>query len=136
MGFKNSEVSYTQNNSKFIQEKDSKRIRSLRIQLKNIFYPITLMKFDILKYDNMLPYKHYVSLCRVFGNESQLNLRDFMNLYWIFCFDFTTQDNEETNGYQVTIHIQKDTTFKAKCYCVIFVEKKSVILIQQRKIKT
>ena len=49
------------------------------------------------------------------ANNPQLNLRDFMKLYSIFCFDFTAQDMEETNGYQVTIHINKDTEFKAKC---------------------
>ena len=40
---------------------------------------------------------------------------------------------EETNGYQVTIHINKDTEFKAKCCCVILEEKKSTIGIQDGK---
>ena len=133
LGFKSSDISYTQNNSKFIQEKDSKRITSLQIELKNIFYPITPMKFDITKNNNCFPYMNYVSLCKVFGTNPQLSLRDYMNLYSIFCFDFTAQDDEETNGYQVTIHIQKDTSFKAKCYCVILEEKKSTILIQGGK---
>ena len=133
LGFKSSEIKYTENNSKFIQEKDGKRLTSLQIELKNVFYPIIPMKFDITKNDNVLPYKYYISMCKVFGNDPQLNLRDFMNLYSIFCFDFTAQDDEVTNGYQVTIHIQKDTTFKAKCYCVILEEKKSTILIQSGK---
>ena len=37
------------------------------------------------------------------------------------------------NGYQVTIHINKDTEFKAKCCCVILEEKKSTIGIQYGK---
>ena len=41
---------------------------------------------------------------------------------------------EETNEYQVTIHINKDTEFKAKCCCVILEEKKSTIGIQDEKI--
>ena len=133
MGFKNADIQYTENNSKFIQASGDKRITSLQVELKNVFYPITPMMFDVNKYNNVLPYSYYVSMCNVFGNEPQLNLRDFMNLYSIFCFDFTAQDNEETSGYQVTIHIQKDTTFKAKCYCVILEEKKSTIYIQEGK---
>ena len=41
------------NNSRFIQEKARKRITSLHIELRNIFYPITPMKFDITKIDNV-----------------------------------------------------------------------------------
>ena len=91
------------------------------------------MKFDVMKNDNVLPYSHYVALCRVFAYNPQLNLRDFMKLYTIFGFDFTAQDMEETNGYQVTIHINKDTEFKAKCCCVILEEKKLTIGIQDGK---
>ena len=133
MGFKDSDVKYTQNNSRFIQEKAVKRLISLQVELRNVFYPVTPMKFDVLKNDNVLPYSHYISLCQIFANNPQLNLRDFMKLYTIFCFDFTTQDMEETNGYQVTIHINKDTEFKAKCCCVILEEKKLTIGIQDGK---
>ena len=131
MGFKNIDVKYTENNSKFIQEKDGKRLISLQVELRNVFYSVTPMKFDVTKNDNVLPYSHYVALCKIFANDPQLNLRDFMNM--IFCFDFTAQDMEETNGYQVTIHINKDTEFKAKCCCVILEEKKSTIGIQDEK---
>ena len=89
MGFKNNDVKYTENNSKFIQEKDGKRLISLQVELRNVFYPVTPMKFDVTKNDNVLPYSHYVALCKVFANDPQLNLRDFMNLYTIFCFVFT-----------------------------------------------
>ena len=133
MGFKNNDVKYTENNSRFIQEKDGKRLISLQVELRNVFYPVTPMKFDVTKNDNVLPYSHYVALCKVFANDSQLNLRNVMNLYTIFCFDFTAQDIEETNGYQVTIHINKDTEFKAKCCCVILEEKKLTIGIQDGK---
>ena len=133
MGFKNNDVKYTDNNSKFIQEKDGKRLISLQVKLRNVFYPVTPMKFDVTKNDNVLPYSQYVALFRVFANDPQLNLRDFMNLYTMFCFDFTSQDMEETNGYQVTIHINKNTDFKAKCCCVILEEKKSTIGIQDGK---
>ena len=44
---------------------------------------------------------------------------DFIKLYSIFWFDLSAQDSEESLGYQVTIHITKDTEFKAKCNCVI-----------------
>ena len=109
MSFQDSDVKYTQNNSKFIQEKAGKRLISLQVELRNVFYPVTPMKFDVLKNDNVLPYSQYIAMCQVFANYPQLNLRDFMKLYTTFCFDFTAQDMEETNGYHVTIHINKDT---------------------------
>ena len=91
------------------------------------------MTFDITKNKNVFPYSYYIEICKIFGNKPQLVLMDFMKIYSIFCFDLSAQDSEESLGYQVTIHITKDTDFKAKCYCVIFEEKKTNILIQDAK---
>ena len=74
MGFKDSDVKYTQNNSRFIQEKAGKRLISLQVELRNVFYSVTPMKFDVLKNDNVLPNSQYVAMCHVFANDPQLNL--------------------------------------------------------------
>ena len=80
IGFKNSDASYTNNNSMFIQEKDGKIITSLQVELKNVFYPITSMNFDILKNKNVFPYSYYIEICKIFGNKPQLDLMDFMKI--------------------------------------------------------
>ena len=69
---------------KIIQEKDGKRITSLQVELKNVFYPITPMTFDITKNKNVFPYSYYIEICKIFGNKPQLDLIDF-NLFSSCC---------------------------------------------------
>ena len=78
----------------FIQESNGKRITSLQVELKNVFYPITPMNFDILKNKNAFPYSYYIEICKIFNNKPQLDLMDFMKIYIIiFCFDLYPQDS-------------------------------------------
>ena len=81
-----------------------------------------------------LPYLNYIEMCNIFGVDPQLNLRDFKNLYSIFCFNVSEQDEKlAMNGVNVTIEIEKDTEFKAKCYCVILTEKQVNIELKTGK---
>ena len=67
------------------------------------------MTFDILKNKNVFPYSYYIEACKIFDNKPQLDLTNFMKIYSIFCFDLSAEDSIESLGYQVTIHITKDT---------------------------
>ena len=59
---------------------------------------------------------------------------DFKNLYSIFCFDISAQDEKlVVNGWTVIIEIEKDTGLKMKAYCCILEEKSVEILIRDGK---
>ena len=63
-------------------------------------------------------------MCENFRVIPQLDYMDFSDLYSVFCFDVSSQDlSLGVNGVTVTIHINKDNEFKARCVCVILEEK-------------
>ena len=73
-------------------------------------------------------------MCKHFGNNPQLNYKDFKDLHSIFCFDLSAQDEKlASNGCDVTIHITKDAVFQAKCYCLILKEQHSTINLKNGK---
>ena len=114
----------------------NKHLLTPQVQLKGVYYPITLLKFDITKNKEALPYSYYVEMCKTFENTSQFNITEWQNLSSVFCFDLSCQDDEVFSQYPVNIHITKDTEFVAKCYCIILEEKKSKITIIDEKMSS
>ena len=134
IAFKDPVAASNTNNNKFIQKVGTDQIKSIRIQLNSTYYPESPMVFDSTKNYQMQPYQSYVQICKVFGVEPQLNYPDFKDLYSIFCFDVSAQDEKlASNGCDVTIHINKDTAFKASCYCLILKESHSTINLKNGK---
>ena len=136
IGFKDPVAATGTNNSKFIQKDGAAnhQIKSIRVQLNSTYYPESPMVFDSAKNYQMQPYQNYLQMCKVFGVDPQLNYLDFKDLYSIFCFDVSAQDDKlASNGCDVTIHITKDTAFKAACYCLILKESHSTINLKNGK---
>jgi len=95
------------------------------------------LKFSYKDNYQALPYFNYIEMCNIFWVDPQLNLRDFKNHYSIFCFNVSEQDEKlAMNEVNVTIEIEKDTEFKAKCYCVILTEKQVNIELKTGKMAT
>ena len=107
LGFKDSDISFTKNNSKFIQDNGANnKFKSLRVKLNNSNYPMNKMQFDIATNNQIEPYLAYVNLCKEFKNKPQLNMLDFQNLYSVFCFDVSAQDEKLIiNGCNLIIEI-------------------------------
>ena len=83
------------------------------------------------------PYFSYIDVCKEFGVDPQLGYLDYKNLYSVFAIDLSEQDEKlAINGVNVTIEITKDTAFKAKCVCVILVEKEISIELTNGKMTT
>ena len=92
------------------------------------------MEFDIGTYNMDEPYSNYLDLCNIFDKKPQLNILDFMNLYSIFCFDVSAQNEKlVVNGCNITVEIEKDSALKLKSYIVVLEEKKVDILIKAGK---
>jgi len=128
IGFKTAASSFQTNNSLFIQKSGDAQIKSIRVQLNSTYYPNDPLTFDSTKNYQMQPYENYIEMCKHFGNNPQLNYKDFKDLHSIFCFDFSAQDEKlVSNGCDVNIHITKDSAFQAKCYCLILKEQHSTI---------
>ena len=82
------------------------------------------MEFDSKKNHQAKPYFSYISMCEKFGVDPQLSYEDFKNIYSVFCFDTSDQDEKlAINGVNVTVEIVKDDKFVARCFCVMLVEK-------------
>jgi hypothetical protein len=137
VAFKDLTTSIEKNNSLFIQKDGANAVTSLRVQINNSYYPINKMEFDAVGNKQMEPYLAYVKMCKEFNVIPQLNIRDFKNLYSIFCFDVSAQDEKlSVNGCDITVHITKSTDFKAKAYCLILEEKHCQIQIKNGKMFT
>ena len=137
LGFKENEIDYLKNNSKFIQGIGDNQIKSLRVQLNSSYYPIDPMNFNGKNNEFAKPYFSYIDVCKEFGVDPQLGYLDYKNLYSVFAIDLSEQDEKlAINGVNVTIEITKDTAFKAKCVCVILVEKEISIELTNGKMTT
>ena len=124
IGFKDSDISFQKNNNLFIQKDGNNSLKSIQIQLNNTYYPINKMDFDVENNENIFPYETYVQTCKDFKTRPQLSLEDYKNLYSIFCIDVSSQDDKlAINNIDVTLHITKDSDFKAKLYTLILEEK-------------
>jgi len=123
IGFKDTDISFEKNNNLFIQ----KGLTSLQIQLNNTYYPQNPMEFDIDNNNQIFPYTNYKNIVKKFRSQSelfQLRCKDFSNLYPIFYFDLSNQDQKLImNGCTITIHMKKTDAFKPNLYYVILQEK-------------
>ena len=134
VAFKEPTSSSQTNNSKFIQYSGTNKIKSLKVQLNSSNYPDSGMQFDATTNNQAEPYYAYTKMCKVFDKFPQLNYLDFRDLYSIFCFDVSAQDEKlASNGCDVTIHITKDTNLKVQCFCVILEEKLTTISLKNGK---
>ena len=53
----------------------------------------------------------------MFGNEPQLSVQEFKDLYPIFCFDVSAQSKTlKDNGINVTLHIEKSSGLTLRGY--------------------
>ena len=137
VGFKDQSPEFTENYSKFIQNVGSNEIRSIRVKLNNTHYPIDPLTFSYKNNQQLKPYKNYQEMCNLFGVDPQINMIDFKNLYSIFCFDVSAQDEKlAINGVTITIDINKDIGFKARCFAVILTEKEVKIELSTGKMAT
>ena len=63
----------------------------------------------------METYLNYIKMCMEFHNNPQLNIRDFKNLYSIFCFDVSALDEKlSINVCDITVLITKKMILKQK----------------------
>jgi hypothetical protein len=86
-------------------------IKSLRLQLNGLYYPVEGIELNYADYNLAEVYKAYIEACETFGVEPQLNLHEYRDLHPIFAFDCSSQpDNLKSNGIQLTLHINKDST--------------------------
>lgn len=130
MGFKDRNILFTVNNNLFIQT----GLKSLQLQLNNSYYPVNRMEFDIEKNEQMFPYHNYIKMCKSFTDSPQLSLINFRDLYPIFCFDVSHQDDKlVTNGCDITVHITKTDAFQPRCYVLILEEKHCEIKLNKGK---
>ena len=92
------------------------------------------MTFNLKENYQAKPFWAYVEMCKAFGAEPQLNMRDFKNIYPIFCFDVSEQDEKlSLNGVNITIDVIKDQGFVGTCFCVILMEKELSIELSSGK---
>jgi hypothetical protein len=91
-------------------------IQSLKLQLNGLYYPVDHLVVNSDDNNVAEVYKAYIEACESFGNEPQLTLQEYSDLYPIFAFDCSSQpDNLKSNGIQMTLHITKKSasTFDA-----------------------
>ena len=113
--FKNQDISIEKNNSLFTGSK----IKSLKLQLNGMYYPISGMKFNFEENNIAEPYYAYIQACKTQGVEPQLSLLDFL-LYPIFCFDTSAQpESLKSHGINLTLKIEKDSTVKLEGFALI-----------------
>ena len=104
------------NNALFVGDK----ITSLRLQLNSMYYPIDSMTFNFDDYNIVEPYLAYINCCKTFGNEPQLTLQEFHDIYPIFVFDCSAQpETLKSNGIDISLHIEKTSTLTLEGYALI-----------------
>lgn len=141
--FREDKFEYENNNNLFIQklvkkegavEKEIYKIKSIRVQLNNSYYPLNPLTFDVSKRYQLNPYLEYVKSCELNQTNPQLSFQQWKNNYPIFCID--VKDHEQDivkNSCMVTLNIEKDENFKCTCYCLILEEKEIEIIVKESK---
>lgn len=104
LAFKTDAGSNTKNNALFT----AKNIRSLQIRINGQLYPIQPMRLNTDEGDIAEPYQAYIEACRSFGNECQLKVSEFRDLYPIFCFDTSSQPELMQYGNEAVAIIEKN----------------------------
>lgn len=135
VGFKDSDISFQKNNNLFIQKDGNDSLKSIQIQLNNTYYPVNRMEFNVENNEQVSCYESYTETCKDFKTKPQLTLEEFKNLYSIFCINVSDQDDKLViNNVDVTLHITKDSNFKAKLYILLLEEKKIEMRLNGGKI--
>jgi hypothetical protein len=102
--FKLEAPNLSKNNSLFWAAK----IRSLQIRINGQLYPIQPMKFNFEQGDVAEPYLAYIESCYAFNYEPQLNIVEFRDLYPVFCFNTSAQNEILKNGNEAFVLIEKE----------------------------
>ena len=112
------------------------KITDLQVKLNQTRYSLDPMIQDPEHFNIFGSYNAYSEICKIFGNERQLNSIDFRNLYPIYCFDLNTQDeNLVKNGIQIQLEIKKSSSESLTAYCLILEDISHVIKKRdQRKV--
>ena len=96
------------------------KITDVQVTLNQLRYPMDPIKLDSEKSNIFDAYEYYEEMCRNFGHSPMLNTYDYANLYPIFCFDLSAQDENLTkNGVNIQIHIEKSHAESLTAYCLI-----------------
>jgi len=104
LAFKTEASSVTKNNALFT----AKNIRSLQIRINGQLYPIQPMRLNTDEGDIAEPYQAYIEACKYFGNECQLKVHEFRDLYPIFCFNTSSQPELMQFGNEAVAIIEKN----------------------------
>ena len=106
------------------------KITDLQVKLNQARYPLDPMIQDPEHFNVFESYNAYSEICKVFGNNPQLNPMDFRNLYPIYCFDLSAQDeNLIKNGIQIQLEIKKSSSESLTAYCLILEDTSHVIKV-------
>ena len=97
-----------------------KDIQSVQVLLNQSRYPIDPIRVDLTRNYFSEAYNVYKNVCRDFGIKVQLTPENWRNLYPIFCFDLSAQQEDlKKNGCDVTITIEKKGTDSLTAYAVV-----------------
>jgi hypothetical protein len=122
--FKTAASAVDKNNALFTAE----GIKSLRLQLNGLYYPVDHLVVDYDEYYVAEVYKAYIESCKLFDNEPQLTLQEYRDLYPIFAFDCSSQpDNLKSNGIQMTLHITKKSTSTFDAFALLLEDARFTI---------
>ena len=106
------------------------KITDLQVKLNQTRYPLDPIIQDPENFNVFESYNMYSEACRLFGTEPQLNPIDYRNLYPIYCFDLTAQDeNLVKNGIQIQLEIKKSSAESLTAYCLILEDTSHVIKV-------
>ena len=136
MGFKEPNITYQTNNNLFLAD----GLHSVQIQVNNTYFPNQALNINIANNNIFEAYYNYINVANNYyfkgkkRSDTYLSLTDFKNLYPIFYFDISNQDEKLiVNGCSITIHLKKSDTFIPKCYVLIIEEKYSKIMLSNGK---
>jgi len=122
--FKKEASAVDKNNALFTAE----GIKSLRLQLNGLYYPVDHLAVNSEEYYVAEVYKAFIEACESFGNEPQLTLQEYRDLYPIFAFDCSSQpDNLKSNGIQMTLHITKKSTSTFDAFALLLEDARFTI---------
>ena len=79
-------------------------------------------------------YGYYIEMCKTFGVEPQLNLKDFKDLYPIFCFDVSAQKQKaDTETINIQLKVEKVGNIPVRGYALILEDTQHKIITKDRK---
>ena len=106
------------------------QITSLQVKLNQSRYPLDSVTLNAQHSNVFEAYIMYESVCKVFGVEPPLNPNDFRNLYTLYCFDLSAQDeNLVKNGVNIQLVIKKSSAEPLNAYCLILEDASYIIKV-------